>query len=380
MQLSFLLNILSQPSAPFRESFIYEILERTFFKEKIPYFFDPIGNLIVGASSEKAYVQKLQKKTKQPLRIFIAHTDHPGFHGVRWRNPKQLEVKWHGGTPTRHLTGARVWIASPYGWEESGNIYKVKLEPQKRWIESAQIRFKTPIKRPPETLFGGFGFRAPVWKKGPLIYTKAADDLAGAAVIAQTALNLKRKHKSFDHFLGLFTRAEEVGYIGALGHLRLGWLQKAKRPLLAVSIESSRTLPGADIGKGPVVRLGDRASVFEPHALHALTQIAQKILPGSHQRRVMDGGSCEASALLSFGIPAIGLSIPLGNYHNQSLQGGPDSAPPLGPAPEYVHFKDLQNLVRLVEALTERHELWEKPWKAYQKKLNTQFQHYQKLL
>lgn len=47
-----------------------------------------------------------------------------------------------------------------------------------------------------------------------------------------------------------------------------------------------------------------------------LTEIAQRTLPRRHQRRIMDGGACEAMAATVFGIPAIGLSVPLGNYHN----------------------------------------------------------------
>ena len=37
----------------------------------------------------------------------------------------------------------------------------------------------------------------------------------------------------------------------------------------------------------------------------------------------MDGGACEATAALASGIPAIGISVPLGNYHNESFEGAP---------------------------------------------------------
>src|SRR5262249_14112773 len=146
------------------------------------------------------------------------------------------------------------------------------------------------------------------------------------------------KSKKKQPFIGLLTRAEEVGFIGAIGHFELGWVQKALRPVICVSLETSRALPGAEIGKGPVVRLGDRTTVFDSSSLKIFSDLAAKTLPDKHQKRVMDGGTCEATAATVYGLPCVGISIPLGNYHNQSFEGGPDSAGPLGPAPEFVHL------------------------------------------
>ncbi len=241
-------------------------------------------------------------------------------------------------------------------------------------------RGQDPLSRPrPEEIFGGFGFRAPCWQEGQLIYTQAADDLVGAFAIVSTALDYFKARKatgkparnrtrssgarSAQPFLGLLTRAEEVGFIGAIAHLELGWLASARRPLLCVSLETSRTLPGAEIGKGPVVRLGDRFTVFEPGALRVFTELADKILPGRHQRRIMDGGSCEASAATVFGLPSIGISVPLGNYHNQCFEGGPDSRGALGPAPEFVHLSDVEGLLELCRAILGRALPWGDPWK-----------------
>src|SRR5207253_7978983 len=106
----------------------------------------------------------------------------------------------------------------------------------------------------PKEYYGCFRFRSPVWQEGDLLYTKAADDLVGAFVIASLGMKYRKKNKPF---LGLLTRAEEVGFVGAIGHFEQGWLGKARRPVLVISLETSRTLPGAEIGKGPVVRRGD---------------------------------------------------------------------------------------------------------------------------
>ena len=302
--------------------------------------------------------------------------DHPGFHGKSWTSEGKLEIRWLGGSPTAHLEGASVWLSDRKGWRGHGTLVDAKMHASGRMLESGTVRLlsqdgaDTRKTFPKGTeLFGGFGFRAPAWQEGELIYTKAADDLVGSFAIVSLALDLlgskgKKKSKSAGAvtFLGLLTRAEEVGFIGAIGHFEQGWLKRAKRPVLCVSLETSRTLPGAEFGKGPVVRLGDRFTVFEPGALRVFTDLAEKALPGRHQRRIMDGGTCEASAATVFGIPAIGISIPLGNYHNQSFEGGPDSRGPLGPAPEFVHLGDVAGLVELCHALLKPGLAWREPW------------------
>ena len=181
-----------------------------------------------------------------------------------------------------------------------------------------------------------------------MVYTKAADDLVGVFAI----LSLAKHFKGSDiPFLGLISRAEEVGFIGTIGHFELEWLTSHKESVAVISLETSRTLPGALIGKGPVVRLGDRATPFDPGLVQVLTQVAEKSLRGKFQRRMMDGGTCEATAALAFGLRAMGISIPLGNYHNQSFEGGPESAGEWGPAPEFVHLEDIKRMLILCEAL-----------------------------
>ncbi len=128
-------------------------------------------------------------------------------------------------------------------------------------------------------------------------------------------------------------------------------LQKAKAKLTCVSLETSRALPGAEIGKGPVVRLGDKFNVFDANALQALTTLATYALPEKHQRRIMDGGTCEGTVAMTNGISTIGISVPLGNYHNQSFEGGPDSPGPMGPAPEFIHEGDLAGMITLCAAI-----------------------------
>ena len=314
-----LISLLSQPTATFREEHVSAVAARVLAAAGVPFFDDPLGNLVVGADSPTAYRRLLHTPGNDPLRVFIAHMDHPGFHGVRWLNERVLTIKWHGGSPVKHLNGAQVWLANAEGEVGDGVLRRVTLNTLRYGIDTAEVHLsenKFSAHRPAaEELFGGFKFRKPVWKSGSLLYTKAADDLVGVFCIVATALAAfgKRNAKTPPPFIGLLTRAEEVGFIGAIGHFELGWLQDARRPLLCVSLEASRTLPGAIVGQGPVVRLGDRRTLFDSGATQLLTELAEKILPKQFQRRVMDGGTCEGTAATAYGFPTLALTVPLGN-------------------------------------------------------------------
>ena len=78
-------SILSQPTAPFRERNVIRTITAEFDKAGVPYFADPIGNIVVGVDSQKSYKKLLATRSpSEPLRVFIAHMDHPGFHGLEW--------------------------------------------------------------------------------------------------------------------------------------------------------------------------------------------------------------------------------------------------------------------------------------------------------
>jgi putative aminopeptidase FrvX len=380
--MNLLFDILSTPTAPFREGQVILKIIRTLKLSGVPYFQDPHGNILVGVKSPADYLHLIRKKSKEPLRFFIAHLDHPGFHGSQWKSSRELAIQWHGGSPTQYLEGAKVWLSHSSGFLTHGILKNPELTPSGKSLKSGWVHLEENPKVPATELYGGFCFRAPVWNEGERIYTQAADDLVGAYGILSMAIQHWGSKKRAQEFpwIGLLTRAEEVGFIGALAHFELGWLQKAKRPVLCVSLETSRALPDAEIGKGPVVRLGDRFTPFDPGALRVLSDVAVKTLPNRHQKRMMDGGTCEASAATVFGFKSIGISVPLGNYHNQSLEGGPDSAPPLGPAPEFVHSNDIEGLILLCNALMKPKLNWENPWDEKLKDLKKGLKTYKKLL
>jgi endoglucanase len=138
------------------------------------------------------------------------------------------------------------------------------------------------------------------------------------------------------------TRGEELGFLGALEAARLGTVPKGA-PVL--SLETSKHLPGAPQGGGVVVRVGDLRTIFDP-GLTAAVWARAKELEVPAQRRLMDGGTCEASAFGALGWAASGLALPLSGYHNQ-----PDDPAASGPVPESVLVADLTAEVALLTAL-----------------------------
>src|SRR3954471_4187874 len=93
------------------------------------------------------------------------------------------------------------------------------------------------------------------------------------------------------------------------------------------------------MGEGVIVRVGDRTSIFDDTATAALTAAATEAkIP--FQRRLMSGGTCEATAYQLYGYRTAALCVALGNYHNC----GPD----LTIAPEFVALDDVAGMVQLM--------------------------------
>jgi endoglucanase len=93
------------------------------------------------------------------------------------------------------------------------------------------------------------------------------------------------------------------------------------------------------MGAGPIVRVGDRTSIFDDAATAAFVQLATAAkLP--FQRCLMSGGTCEATAYQLYGYRTAALCVALGNYHN--------CAPDEQIGVEYVALSDLQGMVELM--------------------------------
>ena len=142
-------TLLSTPTAPFREDQIQALVEDTLVEAGVPFFEDSYGNIVIGPKSKADYLKVLAKKSREPARLFIAHMDHPGFHGVEWLSPTELRVEWHGGSPVRHVEGAKVWLSvdGAHGYADSGVLKDVAIASHGRAIEKATVQFDEKIGR-----------------------------------------------------------------------------------------------------------------------------------------------------------------------------------------------------------------------------------------
>ena len=277
--------LLEQPTAPFHEDAVRDAIVAQLQEcAHVRIEHDAYGNMIA----------RYQRGTRQRARwAFAAHMDHPGW--VRTRNG---DWRFLGSVPERFL-----------------------INPRKRE-------------------FGDFAmWDLPAFEfKDGLIHSRACDDLFGCAEIICLFRELEAA-KANVHCLGLFTRAEEVGFWGAIQLARSGILPKN---VTVFSLETSTPRGGAEIGRGPIVRVGDRLSIFDSgETLRMMNVAAANGIPV--QRCLLDGGSCEASAYQVYGYRSVAASIALGNYHNCAPDGRIDC--------EYVSADDYANMVRLCVAL-----------------------------
>ena len=174
------------------------------------------------------------------------------------------------------------------------------------------------------------------------IHSRACDDLIGCAVIVATLETLSREDAPGECY-GLFTRGEEVGFAGAIEMARDGWLANAG--LTVISLETSAERPPARMGDGPIVRVGDKTSMFDAAVTAELAATATASgLP--FQRCLMSGGTCEATPFRLYGVRCGALCVALGNYHNC----GPDHRIEA----EYVSQSDVEGLVHLCVQVARR--------------------------
>ncbi len=278
------LSLLEQPTAPFHETAVREALRsRLAALPGVRLHADRHGNLLA------TYL----RGARAPRWILCAHMDHPGWVRTSGRRPTFL-----GSVPADRLREGKI-----------------------RW-------------------FDGFGmWDLPALElDGPLIRSRACDDLTGCAAILAAFEDLSRR-RARAAVMAAFTIAEEVGLVGATLLATSGLLPQQA---IVVSLEASSVLPGVGQGAGPILRVGDAVSIFDPAATARLGAIAAAAgLP--FQRRLMSGGTCEGTTYQAQGYRTAALAVPLGNYHNL-IPGG-------GIGAEFIHADDFVNLCRWCSAI-----------------------------
>ncbi len=285
-------RILKQPTAPFHEYHVRAEIEALLVG--CPYVKvkrDKFGNLLA--------TYRNGKSKSKPTWVLGAHMDHPAF--VRKPGTKD-EWDFLGGVPKLEVEAG---LKAGMRGKPVGDI----------------ATWKFPVKLTKEK-----------------VEATACDDLVGCAVMIATMWELATLDFSTT-FHAVFTRAEEVGFLGA-------WYIGQKWPFgendVFLSIETSRPVNGAVMGGGPVVRVGDRLSVFDSESTSVLMTTAKEQAIRV-QRCLLDAGACEATAMQAAGHRSAGISIPLGNYHN--IDANKDIAP------EYVMMSDVRSTIDFLKAL-----------------------------
>ena len=286
---------------------------------------DSGGNLLI--------TQKGRKR-RAPV-VAVAHMDHPAFV-ITDIDGRELPFEFRGGVAAPYFEKASVEVVSRPGGA-AGQV--VHYDPDTRAgtilagrdgaVEAGDIAmWRLRSRRSGEGIL-----RAP-----------ACDDLAGCAA-ALAALDRCRSRPHLRHFAVLLTRAEEVGLIGAIHAARNETVPSSSR---IISVETSRELPDARIGDGAVIRTGDRSTVFDRELTNRISRAAAA--SGiKHQRKLMSGGGCEATAFGAYGYQASGLCVALGSWHNQGnldeVEAGRGEAVP---ELEKISLDDFHGLVDLL--------------------------------
>lgn len=267
---------------------------------------------------------------------FSAHLDHPGFHPLL-RRGRAPAATLHGGVPMSFLAGAAL------RFHDARTLVSVATarvaSAAKGADELVHVELEDVVGTIGANSFGVFDLPGGI-VRGSRLASRVCDDLLGAAAIL-VALSILARERHPRPISGVFTRAEETGFVGCIGLLESGALARGTQ---VVGLECSPRRASAKVGRGPVVRVGDRLTVFDPTLTHALqdaaSRVKQRAPEFTSQRALMDGGSCESTAYNAWGIAAGGACLALGNYHNQGADGRI--------APEYVDWNDLEGLIALL--------------------------------
>lgn len=309
---------------------------------------DQYGNLIITQASTS--------RSSKPDPVFLtAHLDHPAFVVKTILDNSTAELEFRGGVREDCFPDKEIEIFDASDRPHYGRITAYK-KAQPFPIATVDLRRKTSTIAPGDVgrwRLKGRGAK-PAIVKG-MLHAPACDDLAGVAA-ALSVLDILRRRKGFAHVGVLLTLAEEIGFVGAIGAAKDQSLPRASR---LMCLENSRSFRESPIGGGPILRVGDRTGVFSTKLTNLISQILgeyQKKKPGFRwQRKLMPGGTCEATAFAEFGYEATCACLPLGNYHNMIDTSLPEDAKPTGGiGPEYISMDDYFGLIEMLRACIEK--------------------------
>ncbi len=311
-----LLELSSLPTAAGREDAVVAWVKRWAKRRAwVSLEADAFGNLTL---RDRRWLDR-RRKSAAPI-VVAAHMDHPALVGIE-STGRDAIAHFRGGVKAEYFKGTAVRHWQGTQRRQRGMIVACETDDTPGGAgpgPRVTVRFaRDAVVRPGDVL---------TWElpeasiaKGRL-HAAACDNLAGVAAALTTLDRVHADHApSHAELRILLTRAEEIGFVGALAVCEGGLLPADAR---IVVLEASKALDHAPIGAGPIVRVGDRVSVFDAELTDGLAQTAQRLAQQdatfAWQRKLMDGGACEATAYTAYGHRAACVCVPLGNYHNMN--------------------------------------------------------------
>lgn len=252
--------------------------------------------------------------------ILTAHVDHPAFVVNRLVDDQCIEAEFRGGVEDGYFLAGPPRVTLYH--RDGTTTGRVEAFRPARGEGFKAVRIE--LNRPSPAAMGDvvcWDLRCPAVVDGRLL-APACDDLAGvAAVLSALDAVRRRRLKTKVDLRVLLTRAEEIGFLGATGACSSGLIPKRAR---LINVECSKSFAHSPIDGGPIIRVGDRTSSFDPELTYRLGEIAAAMAVRNedflYQRHLMPGGTCEASVFMSYGYATAALCLPLGNYHNMNEQ------------------------------------------------------------
>ncbi len=181
------------------------------------------------------------RRHREPV-LAVAHMDHPAFVVVSVQG-QDVRFQFRGGVRPEYFADAAVEFIT--GRATAGKV--VEYSPE---THTGVITVTGTAPEPGDVARWKLrGRRAP---SGHFL-APACDDLAGCAA-ALAALDRARQTSGLRHLGVLLTRAEEMGFVGALHAALNGSIPGGSRIL---SIEASRASTEAPLGAGPIVLVGE---------------------------------------------------------------------------------------------------------------------------
>ncbi len=299
---------------------------------------DKVGNMLIS--------RKGAKRGGRPV-LLTAHLDHPAFVIKKVCDRRHLEAEFRGGVRPPYFAKGKVVV---YDADDRAHRGTIVEHGKGKIFDEVVIRLSQATDAIAVDTIATWDLKAARVRKG-LIEAPACDDLAGVAA-ALSAMDVLRGSRGAGDVRVLLTRSEEIGFIGAIAASQTGLIPRRAK---VIALENSRSFAESPIGGGPIVRVGDRISIFHHGLAFEVSKIAMKMEESRKgfkwQRKLMPGGACEATTFQAFGYEAICLCLPLGNYHNMAnlaevIEGKKGAKATI--AAEFVSVEDYHGLVDLL--------------------------------